>query len=89
MKKLLLLIAIVFAFIATSCTENYRAKHFGGTMKVKLPKGTKLVTVTWKEDNLWYLTRNMQPGEKPVTYTFHEESSIGAFKGTVILIEQK
>jgi hypothetical protein len=89
MKRVFLFIAIVFALIATSCTENYRAKHFGGTMKVKLPKGTNLVTVTWKDDNLWYLTRNMRQDEKPTSYTFHEESSIGAFKGTVILIEQK
>lgn len=71
------------------CTANQRAKSFGGNAKVNLPAGQKLVTVTWKDDDLWYLTRVMTEGDKAETYTFQEESSWGLMEGTVTIIEKK
>ena len=89
MKKLLLvvLLAIFIASCCSSCTENQRAKQWGGTAKIDLPAGKKLVVVTWKDSDLWYLTRDMRADEKAESYHFSEESSWGAFEGTYIIKE--
>lgn len=87
MKKLLILAIAAIAF--TSCTENQRAKNFGGTANVNLEPNRKLVTVTWKEDQIWYLTRPMDSSEKAETYNFQEESSWGMIEGTVVIVESK
>lgn len=71
-----------------SCTDNTRVKHFGGTQTITLPKGKKLVTATWKESNLWYLTRDAKVGENPERLVFSEESNFNTFEGTVIFQEQ-
>ena len=85
MKKFYFTIATVL--LLASCTENQRAKSFGGTSTMNLPKGEKLVNVTWKGDEIWYLTRPMKSDESPETYTYREESSLGVIEGTVILKE--
>lgn len=85
MKLLTSLIAIL---LLSSCTENTRAKSFGGTMTVELPPQTKLVTATWKETELWYLYRPMRQGETPETSIFQENSSFGMWEGTVKFIEK-
>lgn len=76
------------AFVLPSCTDNVRAKSFGGTTTVDLPAGTSLVNVTWKEAELWYLTRPRTEGEKPISYTFQEKSGFGLVEGKVIFKEQ-
>jgi len=85
-KYIILLLAII---TITSCTENSRAKGWGGTAEVVLPKGKKLVTATWKENSLWYLTRDMTKDDVAETYEFHEESSLGVMEGTYKIIEVK
>lgn len=83
------LIPLILALsLVTSCTENQRAKSLGGTATVTLPAGTKLVTATWKGEDLWYLYRDAKPGEKPEKLTFKEESSFGVLEGEVEFIEQ-
>jgi hypothetical protein len=85
-------ITMFVAFFATAymagCTANDMAKNWGGTMTVELKPGTKLDSVTWKEDELWYLTRPMREGEQPEVWTFREKSSLGIQEGTVILKEK-
>lgn len=51
MKKKLLIVALVAGLLPTlfSCTENQRARQFGGTITIELPPGEKLVMATWKE----------------------------------------
>jgi len=71
----------------TSCTQNQRAKSWGGTATINLPKHTKLVTATWKNNNLWYSTRPMRAGEFAEATSFQEDSSWGAIQGTVIFNE--
>jgi len=78
---------IALALLAVGCTQNQRARSFGGTAKITLPCNVKLVTATWKQDQLWYLTRPMETGEKAGTYQFHEESSYGLIQGDVIFTE--
>ncbi len=82
---------LVFLAVAvlgmSACTSNTKARAYGGTMTVDLPVGEKLVTATWKEANLWYLTRPMRSGEVPENYTFKEKSALGMIEGKVILNE--
>lgn len=87
-KKLaLLLVVVAAAVMSTGCTEQERAKSFGGEYTLDLPVNQKLVNVTWKEDTLWYLTREMKPGETADRYEFKADSSYGIFEGTVHIIE--
>lgn len=79
MKKLFVVAAL--ALVMVSCTDNQRAKSFGGTYSVDLPAGEKLVNVTWKgESDLWYLTRKMSVKDSAETYTFKQD------KGSVLNI---
>ena len=87
MKKLFV-IALVAISLA-SCTENSRVKNWGGEGTINLPKGQKLVNVTWKETQIWYLTRPMDSSDVAQTYQFHEESSYGVMEGTYNIIESK
>ena len=87
MKKLFL--AIVMGVMVTSCTENARVKQWGGEGNINLPKGRKLVNVTWKENQVWYLTRPMNSNDVVETYQFQEESSWGVMEGTYNIIETK
>ena len=88
MKKILLVLGVVLIGMA-SCTQNQRAKNFGGTAEVLLPKGQQLVDVTWKDDQIWYLTQDMPEGYKPQNYNFSEESSYGMMEGKVVFKESK
>jgi hypothetical protein len=87
MKKILTL--ALMATVFASCTQNQRAKSFGGTANVNLEANRKLVTVTWKDDQVWYLTREMKSTDTAETYNFQEESSWGVLEGTVVIVESK
>jgi hypothetical protein len=87
MKKLFIAFTIIFLLI--SCTENERVKAFGGDGTINLPKGRKLINITWKESQVWYLTRPMRPDEIAEKYQFQEESSWGMVEGTYAIIEFK
>jgi hypothetical protein len=87
MKKMLLAIGMIV--MLGSCTENSRVKSFGGEGTINLPKGRKLVNVTWKETQVWYLTRPMNSTDVAETYQFHEESSWGMVEGTYNIVETK
>jgi hypothetical protein len=87
MKKMLLAIGMIV--MLGSCSENSRVKSFGGEGTINLPKGRKLVNVTWKETQVWYLTRPMNSTDVAETYQFHEESSWGMVEGTYNIVETK
>ena len=89
MKTLITVIAISFCLFIIGCTEKERARSFGGVVTEKLPVGQKLVVVTWKEGNLWTLTRKMKETETPETYEFTESSAYGVMQGKVIITESK
>ncbi len=90
MKKLTtaMILGCICLFSA-GCTENQRARQFGGTAHETLPAGQKLLVATWKQDSLWVLTRTMRAGEVPETYEFRESSSLGVVEGKVIITESK
>lgn len=83
----ILLFAIILMLVG--CTEQSRARNYGGKATLKLPVGKKLVNVTWKNDEIWYLVRPMGPDDEAETYTFYESSSYGVFEGMVTLEESK
>lgn len=79
MKKLSLLIALFI--VATSCTDNARARRWGGTEEISLNKNEIVLNVTWKENEMWICTKDTVSG---VTY-FREKSSWGVMEGEIIL----
>jgi hypothetical protein len=87
MKKMLII--TVLSLLVVSCTENSRVKNWGGKSTLELPKGQKLVNVTWKESELWYLTKPMTTSDSAETYYFQEESSWGVVEGTYVIVESK
>jgi hypothetical protein len=88
MKNKFLFLGLGLILMA-SCTENQLAKGWGGTTTVELPAGEKLIEATWKDEQLWYLTRSMREDESPETFKFQEKSSYGVIEGTVIFKESK
>lgn len=91
MKKKLsaILTLLVLSLSLCGCTEQYMTKEFGGSMKLELPANQKLEEITWKDDNLWYLTRPMREDEEAEIHTFQASTSLGVFEGTVTVIEKK
>jgi hypothetical protein len=61
--------------------------EYGGKQTIILPPNKHLINISWKDGNLWYLTRDMAIGEIVQTYTFQENSAAGIFQGTIIIIE--
>lgn len=89
-KKIVdILCVICMASCLFGCTEQGMTYELGGSMTLELPANEKLEEITWKDDNLWYLTRPMREDEEAETHTFHESSSYGVFEGTVTIIEKK
>lgn len=79
--------AFLVAFALSSCTENARARHWGGTQNIKVPCGHKAINHTWKNNDLWYSTRPFREGEVPETTTFREKSSFGNMEGKIVFKE--
>lgn len=86
MKKLLLALPFMLLF---NCTEQDRVRSFGGKMEIELPKGQKLMSATWKDIDLFYLTEPMDSGYEPKVKTFKESSSFGNFESEVLFKETK
>jgi hypothetical protein len=79
MKKLgILLIGVMVLF---SCTENQRARRWGGTETIDLKPNEVVLNVTWKQDQMWICTKDTVTN---VTY-FREKSNWGVLEGTVVL----
>lgn len=85
---ILLLIAII-GLIYWIVPSNVRVKKFGGTATIELKKSEKLVNVTWKESELWLLTRDRHPSDGFDTYNFGEQSKWGVLEGNYIIKEKQ
>lgn len=79
MKKLIFI--AIAALGMASCTDNQRARHWGGTEEIQLKPNEVVLNVTWKEQEMWICTKDTVTG---VTY-FREKSNWGVMEGTVIL----
>ena len=90
MKKKLAFGLIASTLLLSGCQSITRS--FGGEQVINIPAGKKLVpyTVQWeKNDDLWYLTEDMQEGDSPKTYIFYESSNFGELEGSVRFVEHK
>jgi len=88
MRKAIIAITALLTLVA--CTENARVKNFGGTGELSVPADQKFVNVTWKENELWIVTRVRTAADTTYdTYRFQEESSWGMVEGTYIITEKK
>lgn len=72
-----------------SCTEQSRARSFGGKMTITLPPGEKLLSATWKGSDLFYLTEPMDSAYTPTIKKFVENSSFGMIEGEITFIETR
>ena len=75
MKKILIILVIILS----SCTANVRARHFGGTEKIIIEQNEVLINTTWKDNQLWVLTKDTTTN----VYHFREHSSWGVVEGEV------
>jgi hypothetical protein len=89
MSRIAILLVLVAALCGMTCTDQERAKHHGGTATVKLPCGQKILGATWKDDDLWYLTRPFRPGEPAEKVTFWQRKNLKGITGNgkVVLVE--
>jgi hypothetical protein len=87
---LLAIFALVgLCFTIPACTDNEKARNYGGTETINLEAGRKVMNVTWKEQNIWVLTRPMHPNDTAETVIFQEKSSYGVYEGKIVLVESK
>ena len=86
MKKILF--ALLMFLCLTSCGQSI-TRTMGGTTKIELASGEKLVEVTWKGDDIWYLVEHMDSNYVPKTKIFKESSRIGVLEGKVIFYEKR
>lgn len=89
MKKIIISSILILSLGLTSCTDNVRVKSYGGEATLNLPKGKKLVNITWKGENLWILTKDMHENDIAEKYSFKEESSFGIVQGEYVIHETK
>lgn len=89
MKRILGLGLILMVVLGITACSNTLSKEYGGTMKLELEPNQKLVNITWKDTELWYLTRPMKENEEAETLTFQEKNNTGLMEGKVIIIESK
>jgi hypothetical protein len=87
MKSILALLFITILIITVGCTDNQRARKWGGTENINLETGERVLNVTWKQDDLWILTKQ-EPTKPPTTYEFREKSSFGIMEGKIVINEK-
>lgn len=86
----IIFLVIITIIISISCTGNTKARLYGDTTNVTLPRGQKLMEVIWDKNNsLWYLTEPMDSDYSPKTKIFKKISRFGAFEGTIDFIERR
>lgn len=89
MKRKLALLFCTMIVMVTGCSQQSIVKEYGGTMIIELEPGQKLEEITWKDNELWYLTRPFTKNDIPETHTFQEQSEFGVFEGTITIIEKE
>lgn len=88
MKKLML-IGMIALTVAAGCGRNDVTRSFGGEKTIELDPGRKLEEITWKDADIFLLTRPMREDEEPETHTFQEISNWGVWEGTVTIVEKE
>lgn len=81
------IILLLIAVTLTGC--NFGARNLGGTQTINLKPDQKLENVSWRDSNLWLLTRSMKETDTAEVWTLQESSNIGILEGTVTITETK
>ena len=89
MKTMKTILVLLFAFLCYTSCDQAITRTMGGTTKIELEPGEKLVEVTWKGDDIWYLVEPMDSNYVPKTKTFKESSRAGILEGKVIFYEKR
>lgn len=89
MKKVIVLLLVCVMLLSLTACQQSRVRNFGGEMTMELPVNQKLEFITWKDNDLWILTKPMVADDIAETYTFQESSLYGVLEGTVTIVEIK
>ena len=81
-------LCLVCALTFTSCTEQFRARNFGGKIEIEVPEGYKVTSATWKEAELFYFLEPKEEGYDPKVKKFVESSSYGIWESEVVFKEK-
>lgn len=87
MKQILFIFAMLVATTVNAGVDQILARNLGGTQKIELSEGERLVNITWKKDTLWILTTK-DSSITPRKYEFKENTVLGVLEGTVKIIEK-
>lgn len=79
MKKIIFI--IITLFVLSSCTDNQRARSFGGEEVIKLEPNEEFVNITWKQDDIWIIVKDKTNGK----FYAREKSSFGVMEGRIII----
>ena len=88
-KRIAVVLTAIIMSVACLTGCQSATKNYGGKTTVKLEPNQKLEEITWKDDSLWYLKRPMTDDDVAETHTFRQQRDLGAFEGTVTVIETK
>lgn len=87
------ILVLFIIYLMVSCLRSFSeqgvTRSYGGEMDVDLEPNRKLVEVTWKDANLWYLTKAMTDDDVAEDYVFQEKDPLGWMEGSVIIHEHK
>lgn len=75
--------------LARACSPQGLARNWGGDAEIYLEPNRKLVEVTWKDENAWYLTKPMTDEDIAESYEFAESDALGILEGTLHIQETK
>lgn len=89
MKKKILSVILIIILVISLCGCQAAARNLGGDVTIELEPNQKLEMITWKNSDLWYLTRPMTANDVAETHIFQESSIFGVVEGTVTIIESK
>lgn len=82
MRKISIIAMVAITLIAfISCTDNQRARKFGGTETVSISPNEKFINIAWRGDDLWLVLQDTISGE---IYA-REKSSYGIVQGKIII----
>ena len=89
MKKIYLFLSLLTILSFSSCTEQERARNFGGKIKIEVPVGYKVTSAAWKESELFYFIEPMEEGYVPKEKKFVESSNYGFWESEVTFKEKR
>jgi hypothetical protein len=86
MRKLLVLLVLVITLFG--CTQNQMVKVLGGKTRIDIPSDRQFVNMTWKDNEMWVLTKMRSKSDTIKSiYFFKEKSSFGINEGEVTIVE--